>query len=194
MDLLGALVRKLRNDIDDQDQDLAQREQSFQQAEQEKRAISQQLKALEYKLAQSESRIAQLIKERGDAASALKLQEFEFQVMRQAANQQIELQQQSIFHKEKEIAHLKMRLQVVEKELDETKPQIPALKEELRKASQELEKKSAEIQLLQETKSCMKLLLDTERKVLDNYLLQQTAASISHDRYKQELEVTFANT
>ena len=188
--MLGALVQKLRTDIDDQDQGLAQRDQSFQQAQQERSATSEQLKTLKFKLSQSQSRIRQLMKERDDTVRALKLQEFEFQVMRQSATKQFELQQQSISHKEKEIANLKMHLQFVEKELNETKPLIPALKEELLKASLELESKTTEVQLLRETRTDMRLALDTERKVLDNYLLQQMAASVSQDRYNQEVEVS----
>lgn len=188
--VINALVQKLRNDIDDQDLDMAEREQSFQQAEQEKKAASQRIQTLEYKLSISESRVKQLMKEKDDVMSALKLLEFEFQLLRQTATEQIELQQQSISHKENEIAILKAKLQSVEKELDETKRQIvPALKEELQKASLELKNKSTEVQLLKEAKTDMRLLLDMEKKVLDNYLLQQTAANISHERFKHEVKV-----
>lgn len=189
--MINTLVQTLGKSIIDQDRELAEREQSLQQAEQEKKAAFQRIQTLEYKLNISECRVKQLIKEKNDVLSSLKLLEFEFQVLRQAATDQIQLQQQSISHKENEIAILKAKLQSVEEELDETKRQIvPALKEELQKASLELKNKSTEVQLLREAKTDMRLLLDMEKKVLDNYLLQQTAANISHERFKHEVKVS----
>lgn len=190
--MINALVQKLGSSINDQDRKLAEREQSFQQAEQEKKAAYQRIQTLEYKLNISECRVKQLIKEKNDVLTSLKLLELEFQLLRQAATDQIQLQQQCISHKENEIAILKTKLQSVEKELDETKSQIvPALKTELQKASLELKNKSAEVQLLREAKTDMRLLLDMEKRVLDNYLLQQTAANVSHERFRHEVKVSF---
>ena len=194
VDLLGVLVTKLRSDIHNQDQDLARQDQGCLQAEQERDAALRRIETLEHQLSVSQSRIGELIKEKEDAASTLKRREFEFQMLRQSATDQIELQQQSIYYKEKEIADLRARLQSVEGELAESKLRIPTLKEDLQTATLELKKKEVEVEVLQETKNDMRLLLDMERRVLDNYLLQLTAARVSHDQYRQEVEVMIAGT
>ena len=189
VDLLDVLATKLRNDIDNQDQDLARQDQSFLLAEQERDTALRRMETLEHQLSVSQSQVTQLIKEKEDTASTLRRREFEFQLLRRSATDQIELQQQSIYYKEKEIADLWVRLQSVESELAETKLRIPALKEDLQTATLKLKKKEVEVEVLQETKNDMRLLLDMEKRVLDNYLLQLTAASISHDQYRQEVEV-----
>ena len=182
-------MMKLRIDIDTRDQELAQRDQNLKHAEQNRRTSSQGFAAVKRKLTESQSRITKLTKERDDLESNLKLREFEFQILQQSASQHIELHQQSILLREKEIAHLKKQLQAVVQELDEAKSQISALRERLQETSLELAEKSARVQLLREAKEEMKLLLEMERKRLDNYLMQQTAANTSHDSYRQEVEV-----
>ena len=112
--------------------------------------------------------------------------------MQQSATQQMEMQRQSISLKEKEIADLKERLKRVRKELNETKFCVPALREELQKASQELASKSTEIKLLREATEQMKLSLDIKRNRYDNVVMQQTAANMSNDSYKQEVEVIYS--
>ena len=194
VDFLGVLVTKLRNDIDNQDYALVRQYQSFLLVEQERDAALRRIETLEHQLSVYQSQITQLVKEKEDTVSILRCREFEFQLLRRSATDQIELQQQSIYYKEKEIADLRTRLQSVESELAQAKLQIPALKEDLQTATLELKKKEVEVEVLQETKNDMRLLLDMEKRVLDNYLLQLTAASISHDQYRQEVKVMSAST
>ena len=192
VDLLGVLVTKLRSDIDNQDQDLARQDQGCLQAEQERDAALRRIETLEHQLSVAESKITKLIKEKEVTESTLNLRTFELELLRQSTTNQIELQQRSIHQREKEISDLQRRLQSVEAEL--VKTQIPPMKEDLRRASLELQAKSAEVEILQEQRNETRKMLDMERRILDKYLMQLSAASISHDQYRQEVEVMCADT
>ena len=187
--MLRAMVEKLKQDIVEREKDLDRRDQSLQQVEQEKKAALQRIDTLENKISICQSKITDLMKEKDETAMALEVVNFEFDLVHQSNTQHIALQQQCIRLREKEVSNLRERLQLVENELRETNLLIPTLKEDLQMATVELEKKSTEIKVLQQNNNDMRLLLDTEKQVLDNYLLQQTAANISHDRYKQEVKV-----
>ena len=189
VDLLGILVTKLRSDVDNQDQDFAKQDHNFLQAKQERDAALRRIETLEHQLSVSQSKITELTKEKEDTKSNLKLCTFELELLRQSTTNQIELQQQSILQKEKEISNLQTQLQLVEDELAKTKSRILPMKEDWRRASLELQTKSAEMKILQKKRSEMRVSLDMERRILDNYLQQQAAARISHDRYRRELEV-----
>ena len=192
VDLLGVLVTKFRSDIDNQDQDLARQDQGCLQAQQERNAALRRIEALEHQLSVAESKITKLIKEKEVTESTLNLRTFELELLRQSTTNQIELQQRSIYQREKEISDLQRRLQSVEAEL--VKTQIPPMKEDLRRASLELQAKSAEVEILQEQRNERRKMLDMERRILDKYLMQLTAASVSHDQYRQEVEVMCTDT
>ena len=185
VDLLGiSLVTKLRSDVDNQDQD-----QNFLQAKQERDAALRRIETLEHQLSVSQSKITELSKEKEDTESNLKLRTFELELVRQSTTNQIELQQKSILQREKEISDLQTQLQSVEDELAKTKSQILPMKEDWRRASLQLQTKSAEMKILQKKRNEMRVSLDMERRILDNYLQQQAAARMSQDRYRREVEV-----
>lgn len=188
--MLKALVAKLKSDIDNRDQELGRQEHILQQLEEERKATSRRIETLEYKLTLCSTKITELIGEKEKTEDTLRLREFEFEMLSKSTEQKIDLRQQCINLREKEILNLKMHLQKVESELDETNMLIPTLEENLQKVLLELDKKSAEVRQLQENNNDLRLLLDMEKRVLDNYLLQQTAANTSHDTYVQEVHVS----
>ena len=69
------------------------------------------------------------------------------------------------------------------------KSQLPSFQRKLQKVTLELTKKSTEVQGLREAKEEMKLQLEVERKRIDDYLMQNMAASSSEANYRKEVEV-----
>ena len=161
----------------------------MQRLEEERKATSRRIKTLEHRLTLRSTNIVELIGEKENMENTLRQREFEFEMLCQSKTQKIELLQQCISTREKEILDLKMHLQNVDSELNEANKLIPTLKEKLQRKSVELEKKSAKVQRLKRDNNDMQLLLDMEKRVLDNYLLQEAAADVSHDRYIQEVQV-----
>ena len=70
------------------------------------------------------------------------------------------------------------------------KSQLPSFQRKLQKVTLELTKKSTEVQGLREAKEEMKLQLEVERKRIDDYLMQNMAASSSEANYRKEVEVS----
>ena len=95
----------LWSDVVNQDQDFAKQDQNFLQAEQD---ALRRIETLEHQLSVPQSKITELTKEKEDTQSNLKLCTFELELLRQSTTNQIELQQQSILQREKEISDLQM--------------------------------------------------------------------------------------
>ena len=190
---LSAIITELKCDRDKRVRELAERNRSWQAAEKERRRAGRQIEKLKHTLSKYQSRIRELLSEKDDMNNiALKVIQFELNSLYQTATEQmeeIELKRQSIDEKERKISQLKHRLDAVEKELEETNVQIPALKEDLRRVEGELENKSERVEEMRKSANDMQLLLNMNHRVLDDYLMQQTAANVSHDRYLQEVKV-----
>ena len=189
---LSAIIAELKCDRDKRVREIAERNRSLQAAEKERRRAARQIEKLKHTLSKRQSRIRELLSEKDDMKKALKVIQFEFNLLYQTTTEQMEeiaLKRQSIDEKERKISQLKHRLEAFEKELEETNVQIPALKEDLRRVEGELEKKSERVEEMRESVNDMRLLLNMNYRVLDDYLMQQTAANLSHDQYLQEVKV-----
>ena len=102
----------------------------------------------------------------------------------------MEKQQHAVSLREEDIAGLRKHLTAVRDEMERMKSQPLSFQEDLHKVTLELAKKSAEVQMLWEAKEEMKLQLEVERKRIDGYLMQQTAAMSSDANYRKEVEVS----
>ena len=120
----------------------------------------------------------------------LKLREVEFEVLRQSVTTEMEQQHNVMSLKQKEILDLKQQLQTVTEELQRTKPQVLTMHQKLQSISIKLEGKTTEVQMLRESKEELKLQLEMERKRIDGYLIQQTAAKDSDASYRRQVEVS----
>ena len=188
---LESLIIKLRRNIEERDRELAKLDRRLQRAEKEKNAMSREINTLNRNLSMHQLRITQLEAEKEyTLANALRVKQFEMELLRQANTHQIELQRQSIDQRESEIYELNCRLQAVERELREANQQIPVLQERLERVTAELTTKSTELDTARQNRNDGWLLLDMANKVLDNYLMQKSAANISYNRYKEEIEVS----
>lgn len=161
-------MTKLKNDIREKDQQLADKSSRLDEAEREKMAISQQMERLTIEYSESQLQCQRLLKQKEEMESVIEHQQ----------------------HKqEKEVSDLRAQLQSVEEKLQKTNQQIPALEEQLQQKSVELKEKIVEVQCLRENKNSLQEMLNTKLMDLDNNFLLLTAAKISPERYKQELEV-----
>ena len=191
---LSAIITELKCDRDKRVKELAERDRSLQDAQKERRRAARQIEKLKHKLSKCQCRISELLSEQDDMKKALKFIQFDYNSLYQTHTEQIEeikLKKQSIDEKERKITELKQRLEAVESELQETNAQIPALKENLQRVERELEDKSKRVEEMRGSVNDLRLLLDMNHKILDVYLMQQTAANVSHDRYLQEVKVRF---
>ena len=114
----------------------------------------------------------------------------ELRALREYATNEKEKHEQVLSQKEKEIVGFQKQLAAVRGELERMKLQPLSFQEELQKVTLELAKKSTEVQMLREAKEEMKLHLQVERKRVDDYLMQQTAARSSDANYRKEVEVS----
>ena len=114
----------------------------------------------------------------------------ELRALREYATNEKEKHEQVLSQKEKEIVGFQKQLAAVRGELERMKLQPLSFQEELQKVRLELAKKSTEVQMLREAKEEMKLHLQVERKRVDDYLMQQTAARSSDANYRKEVEVS----
>ena len=183
-------VKRIKLDIEGKDQILAQRDQSLKRAEQVRAAVAQKFKTNKQRLRTAQSRTAQLLQERNSLKDNLEQKEMELQALRKYATDEREKQQRVLSRKEEEITYLRKQLAMVTDELERMKSQLPSFQEELQKVQLELAKKSTEVQMLREAKEEMKSQLEVERKRVDGYLMQKTAARSSDANYRKEVEVS----
>ena len=188
---LQTLIAKLRTDIEVRNRELAKLDRRLQKAEKERNVTARQIETLRHQLWRYQSTLNELDGEKEHMANTLTMKQFEVDLLRQGRTQQVELQRLSIEQKEREISDLNRRLQTVERELDDANKQIPTLRESLEWVTVELARKSAEVELAREGRNDGRLLLDMANKVLDTYLIQQSAANVSYNRYVEEVEVRF---
>ena len=92
--------------------------------------------------------------------------------------------QEMILLKEEEVAELqeKLKMSEMEKEVSDNE-------EELYRLMSELNEASTNVKRLQETYARTKQELDLKREKVDRFLMQQTAAKLSDDRHRREIEV-----
>ena len=186
-------VRRLKLDIEAKDQKLAQQDQAFKRAEQKRIAVAVEVKTTRQKLQATQSRVAQLLQEKENLEDTLEQREVEYQALREYAgyaSNKIEKQKRALSRKQEEIAGIRKQLAAVTAELERMKSQLPSFQQELEKITQKLAKKSEEVQMLREAKEEMKLQLEVQKKLIDGYLMQQTAAKSSDANYRKEVEVT----
>ncbi len=177
-------------DIEGKDQILAQQDQSLKRAEKERIVVAQKFTTTTKKLREAKIRIGQLLLERKNLEGILEQKEMELRALREYATNEKEKHEHVLSQKEKEIAGFQQQLATVRDELERMKLQPISFQEELEKVRLELAKKSTEVQMLREAKEEMKLHLQVERKWVDHYLMQQTAARSSDANYGKEVEVS----
>ena len=186
-------MHRLKLDIETKDQKLAQQDQAFKRAEQKRIAVAMEVKTTRQKLQATQNRMTQLLQERENLEDTLEQREVEYQALREYAghaSNKIEKQQRALSRKQEEIVDLRKQLAAVTAELKRMKLQLPSFQHELEKITLELAEKSKEVQLLREAKEEMKLQLEVQRRWIDGYLIQQTAAKSSDANYRKEVEVT----
>ena len=180
-------------DIEGKDQILAQQDQSLKRAEKERIAVAQKFTTISKRLQEAKTKIRQLLQERTKLEGTLEQKVMELRALRkfrEYATNEKETHEHVLSQKEKEIAGFQQQLAAVRDELERMKLQPLSFQEELQKVRLELAKKSTEVQMLRETKEEMKLHLQVERKRVDDYLMQQTAARSSDANYRKEVEVS----
>ena len=187
---LQSKVNKLQFDIEEKDQEVAQRDQGLKRAEQERATIAQGFATIRNKIQNAQRTIAKLLQEKSDLENTLTLREVEFKALRRGVTAEMEQQHHVMSLKEKEILDLRKQLQTVTEELQKTEPQVKTMHRELQSISIKLERKTTEVQMLRESKEELKLQLEMERKRIDGYLIQQTAAKDSDASYRRQVEVS----
>ena len=182
-------VNRIKLDIESKDPVLAQRDQSLKRVEQERISVARGFITIREKMKAVQTRIAQVTQEKENVEGMLEQREMEFQALKEYTTSKIEKQQRALSQKQEEIAGLRKNLAAVRDELERMKSQLPSFQKELQKVTLELAKKSTEVQLLREDKEEMKLQLEVERRRIDGYLMQQTAAMSSEASYRKEVQV-----
>ena len=177
-------------DIEGKDQILAQQDQSLKRAEKERIVVAQKFTAITKKLREAKIRIGQLLLERKNLEGILEQKEMELRALREYATNEKEKHKHVVSQKEKEIAGFQQQLAAVRDELERMKLQPQSFREELQKVRLELAEKSTEVRMLREAEEKVKSHLQVERKRVDDYLMQQTAARSSDANYRKEVEVS----
>ena len=138
---------------------------------------------------QVQTRVTQLITKRTEMLKLLEQKERGLRTLQRIQEREKGEFQSLVNERNNEIARLKQELETVQAELAFEKQKASSLQKQLQQATEDLAVKSARVQELEWARQKLETLLDSERKRVDQLLMQQTAASNSQQQYTKEIQV-----
>ena len=138
---------------------------------------------------QVQTRVTELITKRTEMLKLLKQKECGLRTLQRIQEREKGELQSLIDERNDEITRLKQELEAVQAELASEKQKASSLQKQLQQVTEDLAGKSARVQELEWARQKLETLLDSERKRVDQLLMQQTAASSSQQQYTKEIEV-----
>ncbi len=182
-------MKEIRSGIESKDTELVVKKQTSSGAQNARALAKEKFEQVKQDAVQVQTRVTQLITKRTEMLKLLEQKECGLRTLQRVQEREKGELQSLIDEKNNEIARLKQELEAVQAELAAEKQKASSLQRRLQHATEDLAGKSARVQELEWARQKLETLLDSERKRVDQLLMQQTAASNSQQQYTKEIEV-----
>ena len=181
----------MRSAIESKDMELMVRKQTSSKAQNARALAREKFKQIKRDAVQVQTRVTKLISQRIKIQKQLDQKERGLRKLQQILEREKGELQSLIDEKNEEITRLQQELEAVQVELAFEKWKASSLQEQLQQATKDLEVKSARVQELESAHQELKAFLDSQRKMVDQLLMQQAAASNSQQQYTKEIQVCY---
>ena len=185
-------MEEIRSRIVSKDTELMVKKQTSSEAQNARTLSRKNYERVRQDAVQVQTRVTQLITQENGILKLLEQKQCRLRTLQRAQEREKGELQSLIDEKSDEIPRLKQELEAVQAELvsEKKKSSCNCLQKRLQQATEDLAGKSARVQELEWVRQKLETLLDSERKRVDQLLMQQTAASNSQQQYAKEIEVT----
>ena len=184
-------VEQMRSAIESKDVELMVRKQTSSEAQNARALAREKFQQIKRDAVQVQTRVPKLTSQRIEIRKQLEQKEHGLRKLQQIQEREKGELQSLIDEKNEEITRLQQELEAVQAELAFEKQKASSLQEQLQQATKDLEVKSARVQELKSASQEHKAFLYSQRKMVDQLLMQQAAALNSQQRYTEEIEVCY---
>ena len=182
-------MEEIRSGIASKDMELMVKKQTSSGAQNARAVAREKFERVKRDAVEVQTRVAKLITRRTEILKLLEQKERGLRTLQRVQEREKGELQSLIDEKNDEIARLKQELEAVQAELATEKQKASSRQKQLQQATEDLAGKYARVQELEWARQKLETLLDSERKRVDQLLMQQTAASSSQQQYTKEIEV-----
>ena len=184
-------VEQMRSAIESKDVELMVRKQTSSEAQNARALAREKFQQIKRDAVQVQTRVTKLIAQRIEIRKQLEQKERGLRKLQRIQEREKGELQSLIDERNEEITRLQQALEAVQAELAFEKQKASSLQEQLQQATKDLEVKSARVQELESSRQELVTLLDSQRKMVDQLLMQQAAASNSQQQYTKEIQVCY---
>ena len=184
-------VEQMRSAIESKDVELMVRKQTSSEAQNARALAREKFQQIKRDAVQVQTRVTKLITQKIQIQRQMQQKERGLRKLQQIQEREKGELQSLIDERNEEIRRLQQALEAVQAELAFEKQKASSLQEQLQQVTKDLEVKSAKVQELESARQELKAFLDSQRKMVDQLLMQQTAASNSQQQYTKEIQVCY---
>ena len=185
-------MEEIRSGIVSKDMELMVKKQTLNGAQNARTLAWQKFERMKHDAVEVQTRVTKLIAKKAEMLKLLEQKEHRLRTLQKIHEREKGELQSLIDEKNDEIARLKQELAAVQAELATEKQKASALQKQLQQATEDLAGNYARVQELQWVQQKLETFLDSERKRVDQLLMQQIAVSHSQQQYTKEIEVRFS--